>query len=86
MNIIKIKNIVKFEIIPITQVNIEVLHICNLKYCIPKEITVISHNGCNYDLTISYYDDQLPTHSFPIGPIKTKSDFIVRPVETSSGK
>ena len=29
-----------------------------------------------------YYVDQLRTPSFPIGLVKTKSDFIVRPVET----
>ena len=33
-----------------------------------------------------YYVDQLHTSSFPIGLVKTKSDFIVRPVETSLGR
>ena len=23
--------------------------ICNLKYCIPKKIPIVFHNGCNYD-------------------------------------
>ena len=29
-----------------------------------------------------YYVDQFCTPSFPIGLVKTKSDFIVRPIET----
>ena len=33
-----------------------------------------------------YYIDQLHTPSFPVGLIKTKSDFIVGSVETSLGK
>ena len=33
-----------------------------------------------------YYIDQLRTQSFPIGLVKTKSDFIVGSVETSLGK
>ena len=33
-----------------------------------------------------YYIDQLRTSSFPIGLAKTKSDFIVRSVETGLGK
>ena len=33
-----------------------------------------------------YYVNQLCTPSFPIGLVKTKSDFIVRPVETSLGR
>ena len=33
-----------------------------------------------------YYVDQLCTPSFPIGLVKTKSDFIVRPVETGLGR
>ena len=33
-----------------------------------------------------YYVDQLRTPSFPIGFVKTKSDFIVRPVETDFGR
>ena len=33
-----------------------------------------------------YYVNQLCTPSFPIGLFKTKSDFIVRPVETSLGR
>ena len=39
-NMLKIKNIVKLYR--------EVTHsICNLKYSIPKEITIIFHNGSN---------------------------------------
>ena len=33
-----------------------------------------------------YYVNQLHTPSFPIGLVKTKSDFIVRPVETGLGR
>ena len=33
-----------------------------------------------------YYIDQLRTPSFPIGLVKTKSDFIVESVETGLGK
>ena len=33
-----------------------------------------------------YYVDQLRTPSFPIGLVKTKSDFIVRSVETGLGR
>ena len=33
-----------------------------------------------------YYIDQLCTPSFPIGLVKTKSDFIVRPVEIGLGR
>ena len=33
-----------------------------------------------------YYVDQLRTPSFPIGLVKTKSDFIVRPVQTGLGR
>ena len=33
-----------------------------------------------------YYIDQLRTPSFPIGLVKTKSDFIVGSVETGLGK
>ena len=33
-----------------------------------------------------YYIDQPCTPSFPIGLVKTKSDFIVRSVETGSGR
>ena len=32
-----------------------------------------------------YYINQLCTPSFPIGLVKTKSDFIVRPVEDNGG-
>ena len=32
------------------------------------------------------YIDQLRAPSFPIGLVKTKSDFIVRPVETGLGR
>ena len=46
---LEIKNIVKLEIFVIIQVNIEVLHICNLKYSVPKEIYTVFHNGSNYD-------------------------------------
>ena len=32
------------------QVNTDVLHItCNLRYSVPKEITVIFHDGLNYE-------------------------------------
>ena len=33
-----------------------------------------------------YYIDQLVTPSFPIGLVKTESDFIVRSVETGLGR
>ena len=33
-----------------------------------------------------FYIDQLRTPSFPIGLVKTKSDFIVRPAETGLGR
>ena len=33
-----------------------------------------------------YYIDQFRTPSFPIGSIKTKSDFIVRSVKTDLGR
>ena len=33
-----------------------------------------------------YYIDQLRTPSFPTGLVKTKSDFIVGPVETGLGR
>ena len=33
-----------------------------------------------------YYIDQLRTPSFPTGLVKTKSDFIVRSVETGLGR
>ena len=33
-----------------------------------------------------YYVDQLRTPSFPIGLVKTKLDFSVRPVETCLGR
>ena len=43
INILKVKNTVKLEIIVITQVNTEV------QYSVPKEIPVIFHCGSNYD-------------------------------------
>ena len=43
------KNIVKLEMIVNIQGNIEVLHICNLKYSVPKKIIAAFHNGFNYD-------------------------------------
>ena len=52
MNMWKITNIVKLEIITIIQRNIEVgtqHSVCNLKYCVPKKIFVAFHNGSNYD-------------------------------------
>ena len=52
MNMWKIKNIVKIEIIAIIQRNIEVgaqHSVCNLKYSVPKKIFVAFHNGSNYD-------------------------------------
>ena len=51
-NILAIRNIIKLQIITIIQVYIEVLYIAYiyiLKYSTPKEITVICHNGSNYD-------------------------------------
>ena len=47
INMLKIKNIVKLEIIVIKQVNIEMLYI-NLKYDVSKEIPIVFHNGSNY--------------------------------------
>ena len=53
INMQKIKNIVKLETIVVLKLNIEVLHsICNLKYSIPKEITIFFHNRSNYDFII----------------------------------
>ena len=50
INIWKIKDIVKLEIIVIIQGNIEELHIVyNIKYSVPKKIPVVFHNGSNYD-------------------------------------
>ena len=49
VNALKIKNIVKLEIIVMMQPNIEVIHICNLKYKTPKEICTIFHNEYKYD-------------------------------------
>ena len=46
---VKVKNILKSGIIVIIQVNIKVVHICNLKYSIPKGISLAFHNGSNYD-------------------------------------
>ena len=48
INMLKIKNILKLEIIVFMQVNVEVLHI-TLKHSIPKEIIIVNHNGSNYD-------------------------------------
>ena len=33
-----------------------------------------------------YYIDQTHTQSFPIGLVKTESDFVVRSIETSLGR
>ena len=49
VNAVKIKNIVKLEIIVMMQPYIEVIHICNLKYKTPKEICTIFHNEYKYD-------------------------------------
>ena len=51
IDILKIKNIVKFEIILIIQENIEVIHISYviLKYNVPKKTPIVFHNGPNYD-------------------------------------
>ena len=43
INILKIKNTVKLEIIVITQLNTEV------QYSVPKEVPVVFHCGSNYD-------------------------------------
>ena len=45
------KNVVKLEIIVIIQRNYKgAAHsIGNLKCCVPKKITIVFHNGCNYD-------------------------------------
>ena len=45
INIWKIKNIVKLEIIVIIQRNIK----CKLKYSVHKKIPIVFHNGSNYD-------------------------------------
>ena len=49
INMLKIKNIIKLEIIVIIQGNIEVLHIAYVKFTLPKEISIVFHNGSNYD-------------------------------------
>ena len=49
VNKFKIKNIVKLEIIVMILSNIEVIHICNLKYKTTKEICTIFHNKYKYD-------------------------------------
>ena len=50
INMLKTKNIVKLEIIIIIQGNVQVLHIaCILNYSVPKWISIVFHNGSNYD-------------------------------------
>ena len=49
INMWKIKNIEKLEINVIIQGNIEMLCICNLKYSVPKKISVGFYNGSNDD-------------------------------------
>ena len=54
INMWKIKNIVKLEIIVIIQENIgeyrgDAHSICNLKYSVPKNIPIIFHNGSHND-------------------------------------
>ena len=49
INMLKIKSIVKLETFVIVKVNIELLHICNLEYSVPKEIYVVFRSGSNYD-------------------------------------
>ena len=50
INIWKIKNFVKLEIIVIIQGNTGAVDsIYNLKYSVPKKIWIVSHNGSNYD-------------------------------------
>ena len=50
INIWKIKNFVKLEIIVIIQGNTGAVDsIYNLKYSVPKNIWIVSHNGSNYD-------------------------------------
>ena len=49
INILKINNIEKLGTIVIIQLNIELLYICNLKYGVSKEISIVFHNGSNYD-------------------------------------
>ena len=47
---ITIKNIIRLEIIVTLLENIDAAHdICNLRYKIPKEISVVFHNGSTYD-------------------------------------
>ena len=50
-NLLKIKNIIKVEIIVIIQMDIKVLHVVyvTLKYSISKETTLLFHNTSNYD-------------------------------------
>ena len=49
INMWKIKNTVKLEINVIIKGNIEMLCICNLKYSVPKKISVGFYNGSNDD-------------------------------------
>ena len=51
INIWKMKNVAKLEIIVIIQRNYKgAAHsIGNLKCCVPKKITIVFHNGSNYD-------------------------------------
>ena len=49
----------------------------------------LSSNGITIKILYGvdvYYLDQFRTLSFPIGLVKTKSGFIVRPVETGLGR
>ena len=45
---LKIKNIVKLEIIVLVRVKTSPAHTCNLKYNVPKEILIVFHNGFNW--------------------------------------
>ena len=49
IDIRKIKNIVKLEIIVIGEYRGATHSICNLKYNVPKKIHIVFHNGSNYD-------------------------------------
>ena len=49
INTLVIKIMVQLTAIVIMLVNTEVLHICNLKYSVTKEIPVFLHNGSNYN-------------------------------------
>ena len=64
INIWKIKNIIKLEIIVIAAHSI-----CNLKYSVPEKVPITFHNGSNYDyhLIIKVLADEVKKQSTCLG-------------------